>query len=172
MNQHQQDSSSDNPTDRRGAKIAFVGIGRMGSRLSRRLQDAGYTLTIYDKDPTQMLELAHRGAKVASTARAAADAADLVLSMVNDGRSLREVAGGGEGILRAETPPHVYIDMTTVDPESSAYVAELAESSCVSYLRAAVSGSTTLAETGDLTILVSGNASTFERHLPLLKLFG
>src|SRR5580704_2958286 len=79
--------------------IAFLGLGIMGIAMARRLLDAGFPLTVFNRSPDKARDLAAKGAQVAPTAREAAAAADIVIGMVTDDDASRHLWLGEKGAL-------------------------------------------------------------------------
>jgi 3-hydroxyisobutyrate dehydrogenase-like beta-hydroxyacid dehydrogenase len=98
------------------AQIGFVGLGTMGSRIARRLIDAGHALTGYNRTPARAQPLLDAGMRWADTPRAVAEVAEIVFSMVTDTAAARAVAHGDDGILAGLSPGKVYVEMSTIDP--------------------------------------------------------
>lgn len=151
-----------------GLRIGFIGIGRMGTPIGRRLIDAGATLTVVDTDPARARAL---NCAVADSPAALCAEADVIFSMVPDDNVLRVVALGADGLAGALTPGHVFIDMSTVAPGTSAEVAEGLATTGAAYLRCPVSGSTATAEAGALAVFASGPAEALEKARPALDAF-
>lgn len=152
-----------------GTRIGWIGAGKMGGPMSRRVADAGADVTVYD--PVAENAQAAGGRAVGSGIEAVADA-EIVVSMIPNDAILRDVALGDGGILSAMQPGTIYVDMSTVAPETSLEVAAAAEAAQVGYLRAPVSGSTILAEAGNLTIMVSGPREAADRCDALFDTLG
>jgi 3-hydroxyisobutyrate dehydrogenase-like beta-hydroxyacid dehydrogenase len=137
-------------------RIGVLGMGNMGSLMAGRLVSAGFDTWVTNRTRERAESLLGKGAHWADSADALADQVELLITMVADDAALLEVTTGADGILTRARPGLVYADMSTVSPAASAVVAGAAESVGVGYLRAPVSGSTTLAESGTLGILASG----------------
>ncbi|MFT5182578.1 MAG: 3-hydroxyisobutyrate dehydrogenase-like beta-hydroxyacid dehydrogenase, partial [Alphaproteobacteria bacterium] len=150
-----------------GTKIGWVGTGNMGSPMSRCLVGAGASVAVFDPAAGNMAAAIAAGARAGASNHDVAADAEFVFSMIPDDDVLRAVALGEGGVLSAMQPGAVYVDMSTVSPEVSAEVAVAADRAGIAYLRAPVSGSTILAEAGNLTIMVSGPGPAYERCEPL-----
>jgi 3-hydroxyisobutyrate dehydrogenase-like beta-hydroxyacid dehydrogenase len=155
-----------------GWKIGWIGVGRMGTPLCRRLLDAGATLSVTDTDPARIAPLAEAGARPHATAAAMAEEADILLSMVPNDAALLAVTLGPGGVAEAIRPGQVFIDLSTVSPATSARVAEALAARGADYLRCPVSGSTATAAAGALTIFASGPDAALDRCAPLLGVLG
>jgi 3-hydroxyisobutyrate dehydrogenase-like beta-hydroxyacid dehydrogenase len=154
------------------ANIGFVGLGVMGSRMVKRLLDAGLTVTGYNRTKAKAQWLLDAGMKWAETPRAVAAAADTTLSMVTNTQALQAVTGGPDGILAGLSAGKVYIDMSTVSPSASRELAHQVEDKGARMLDAPVSGSVSTLEEGKLSIMVGGKRDTFERARPILEAIG
>ncbi len=155
-----------------GWKLGWIGAGRMGTPLCRRLLDAGATLFVTDTDPARVAHLAAEGARPAATAAALAEESDFILSMVPNDMALLSVVTGPGGVAEEIRPGQVFIDLSTVSPDTSSHVAEAMAARGADYLRCPVSGSTSTAEAGALTIFASGPEGTLDRCAPLLGVLG
>ena len=92
----------------------------------------------------------------------------MVLCNLTDGAALKQVVQGPGGVLNADPLPRMLVDFATIAPSESAEIAGVLESSGVAFLRAPVSGTTTVAEAGLLTLIVSGEQAVFEAAVPVL----
>lgn len=153
-------------------KIGFIGLGKMGNPMSRRIIDAGYSLRVFDIVEGKVKELVAHGAQAADSPRALATNADAIISMIPDDAVLEAVSSGPNGMLQGAKAATVYIDMSTVSPVASGRVAEEAEKKGIRYLRAPVSGSTALAAAGNLTILASGPKDAYDKCADILGAMG
>jgi 3-hydroxyisobutyrate dehydrogenase-like beta-hydroxyacid dehydrogenase len=147
------------------AKVAVVGLGAMGSRIARRLLDAGHELTVWNR--TRATAEAF-GAPVADSPADAASRADVVITMVTDPAALAAVTEGPEGVAAGAGAATV-IDMSTVGP---AAVERLAAALKTELLDAPVLGSLSEAEEGTLSIFVGGEQAVFVRLRELLDVLG
>ncbi len=154
------------------ANLGFVGLGVMGSRMVKRLLDAGHTVTGYNRTKSKAQWLIDLGMKWADTPRAAAQASDIVFSMVTNTAALHAIAEGEDGILAGLSRGKVYIDMSTVSPAASRELARRIAEKGASMLDAPVSGSVITLEQGNLSIMVGGDKETFERVKPILQDIG
>jgi 3-hydroxyisobutyrate dehydrogenase-like beta-hydroxyacid dehydrogenase len=154
------------------ANVGFVGLGVMGSRMVKRLLEAGHAVTGYNRTKSKAQWLVDAGMKWADTPRAAAQAGDFVFSMVTNTEALQAVTTGADGILAGLSANKIYIDMSTVSPSTSRELAKQVESKGAQMLDAPVSGSVITLEEGKLSIMVGGNRSALERARPILEAIG
>jgi 3-hydroxyisobutyrate dehydrogenase-like beta-hydroxyacid dehydrogenase len=150
------------------ANLGFIGLGVMGSRMVKRLLDAGHQVTGYNRTKSKAAWLLEAGMQWADTPGAAAAAADITLSMVTNTDALRSVVEGAHGLLAGLGAGKVYVDMSTVSPIYSHELAQQVEQRGAAMLDAPVSGSVITLEEGKLSIMVGGDPAVFERVKPIL----
>ncbi|MFF9641497.1 NAD(P)-dependent oxidoreductase [Kitasatospora aureofaciens] len=144
-------------------KIAFLGLGRMGQPMARRLAAAGYPLTVWNRSPGRTDGLT----EAASPAEAVAGA-DVVVTMLSDPQAAAEVAGR---FTPALAPGTLWIDMSSIGPQAVAGLrAQLPDG--VAMVDAPVVGSVGPATTGDLGIFAGGEDADLERAAPVLAHLG
>ncbi len=160
-----------NPLPESHHTVGWIGVGAMGLPLCKRLLDAGYCVLVYDRMAERMSQAVSAGATAARSIQAVAAQCDLLFSMVYDDAAFDAVVTGVEGVLAGIRPGSLYVDLSTVSPQVSKEMAELLVRNGVRYLRAPVSGSVGLAESGDLTVLASGQRQDLQACLPVLKRF-
>ncbi len=153
-------------------QLAFVGLGAMGSRVAKRLLDAGYPVMGYNRTRARAEVLVSAGMGWAGSPRAAAGAADVVFSMVTDDAALEAIAEGPDGVLAGLAPEKIWVDMSTVSPAASRAVAARAAAQGAQMLDAPVSGGPMTVEQGNLAIMVAGDQAAFRRVEPLLLAIG
>jgi len=154
------------------AVLGFVGLGTMGSRLARRLLDAGHTVHGYNRSAGKARALEGAGLKLAPTPRSAADGAEAVFSMVSDDAALRAVAFGHDGILAGLGRGAVFVEMSTVSPAITRELGDAVTARGASMLDAPMSGSAISVEQGVASIMVGGEAAALERVRPYLAVMG
>jgi 3-hydroxyisobutyrate dehydrogenase-like beta-hydroxyacid dehydrogenase len=151
------------------SKIAFLGLGAMGSRMATNLVKAGHDVTVWNRDVAKAEVFSQLGASKADTPGAAASGADFVFSMVTDDVAARTTwLDRSSGALQALRPGSIAIECSTVTP---AWIHELgiaAAAQGVALLDAPVAGSRPQAEAGQLVFMVGGDAPAFARAEPVL----
>ena len=154
------------------AKVAWIGLGAMGSRMAMRLVDAGHEVTVWNRSPHRAESLTRRDTvRVAASAAEAAAKAEVVALMVSHPAAIAEVVHGPEGVAAAIRPGSTLIDFSTVGPAAVATIrAELPPE--VAVLDAPVLGSIAEAEAGTLKLLIGGAAEDLDRCRPLLSPLG
>ncbi len=149
-----------------------MGLGVMGSRMVKRLLEAGRRVVGYNRTRAKAEWLLELGMEWADSPRAVAEQSDVVFSMVADTKALQAVTEGPEGILAGLGPGKVYVDMSTVSPAASRALAERVRQRGAQMLDAPVSGSVVTLEEGRLSIMVGGDRDAFERVRPVLQDIG
>jgi 3-hydroxyisobutyrate dehydrogenase-like beta-hydroxyacid dehydrogenase len=154
------------------AKLGFVGLGEMGSRIARRLLDAGHQVTGYNRTRAKCRDLLESGMRWGDSPRVVALEADIIFSMVTDDAALRAIAEGPQGILSALDPSKVYCDMSTVSPATSRAIAAQVAERGAQMLDIPISGAQITVEEGKATMMAGGDLDTFERIKPILLAIG
>jgi 3-hydroxyisobutyrate dehydrogenase-like beta-hydroxyacid dehydrogenase len=144
----------------------------MGGRVTKRLLDAGHTVTGYNRTRTKAQWLIDAGMQWAETPRQVAEAADVVFSMVTNTAALQQVTDGPNGLLAGLGPGKIYCDMSTVSPAFSSALAERVAATGAQMLDVPVSGSVITLEQGNLSLMVGGDEATFEQIKPILLHIG
>ncbi len=150
------------------ANLGYIGLGAMGGRVTKRLLDAGYTVTGYNRTKSKAQWLLNAGMQWADSPRAVAESADVIFTMVANTNALHEVLTGSDGILDGLGPGKIYIDMSTVSPNASRKLAERVASKGARMLDVPVSGSVITLEQGNLSLMVGGEEAIFEQVKPIL----
>ncbi|WP_096225366.1 NAD(P)-dependent oxidoreductase [Geobacillus sp. FJAT-46040] len=153
-------------------RVGFIGLGVMGSRMARRLLEAGFNVTVYNRTTEKAVPLVNLDARQAATVAELAGEADIICTCLSMPDDVIEVYTGEGGVLSAAHPGTICLDFTTVGPKTSRFVARRADEHGVAYLDAPVSGGPEGAEQGALTIMVGGAKEAWERVRPLLRVLG
>jgi 3-hydroxyisobutyrate dehydrogenase len=155
-----------------GARLGWVGTGRMGAALASRLLEAGHDLAVYNRTRAKAEPLAALGATIVDSPADLADR-DIVFTMVGGPSDFREVVLGPAGVLsRADARPRMIVDSTTISPSASAEVRDEAGDLGTALLAAPVSGNPKVVAAGLLTIVVSGPEDAWHEARPYLELLG
>jgi len=150
-------------------KIAFLGLGLMGSGMAGRLLNAGYPLAVYNRTPEKAGPLVAQGARVGHTPAEAVSDAEIVLSMLADDDVCRHVWLGKDGALAAVAPGAVLIECSTVTPDWIKELDRAARARNLNLIDAPVTGSRVQAGSGQLLFLAGGDAEVLERVTPVLE---
>src|SRR5271154_4853014 len=154
------------------AKLGFVGLGHMGGNMAARLLAAGYTVYGEAKSRESAKQLIDEGLGWGESARAVAQAADVVFTSLPDDHVIEEVAEGTDGLLAGLGPEKIWVDMSTVSPRVSRKLAAKATERGATMLDAPVSGSVPQVQSGTLTIMVGGDEHAYARAEPVLRQLG
>ncbi|HEY7449368.1 MAG TPA: NAD(P)-dependent oxidoreductase [Vicinamibacterales bacterium] len=150
------------------ANLGYVGLGAMGGRMALRLIEKGHTVTGYNRTKSKAQWLIDKGLKWADSPRAVCQAADVTFVMVTNSAAVEDVAYGADGLLAGMGAGKVLIDMSTVAPAVSRALAAKVREKGAEMVDAPVSGSVSTLEQGKLSVMVGGNAATFQRVKPIL----
>ena len=153
------------------SSVGFIGLGAMGSRMARRLVDAGYDVVVWNRSPERTRELVDAGASAADSAADAARRTELVLVMVADPPALEAVTDRPEGLAAGAGEATLVINMSTVGPAAVRRLDERLPPE-TALLDAPVLGSLPEAEGGTLTIFAGGDERELERARPVLEALG
>lgn len=153
-------------------RVGFIGLGRMGSGIARRLRAAGYAMTVHDCNDAAAAGLVEQGAVWAGSPADVAAAADVVFSSLPGPAEIRAVTLGPRGLLDAARPGLAWFDLSTNAPTLVAELGHRCAERGVDYLDAPVSGGPAGAASGRLAVWVGGSHEVFERCAPLLRVLG
>ena len=151
--------------------LGFVGVGRMGGRMCRRLIEAGYTLTVYDTSEDSVKAMTALGARRAESPAAVASAAEIVLASLPTPPVVQAVALGPKGIVEG-TKVKIFVDVSTTGSTYAKRVAEGLAAKGITAVDAPVSGGIAGAERGTVAVMVSCNDAIFETVKPALDVIG
>ena len=152
-------------------KIGFVGLGIMGAPMAGQLIKAGHSLFVHTRGKVPEA-IASSSATPCTSARAAAERADIVITMVPDTPDVEAVLFGETGIAAGLSPGKVVVDMSSISPiATKAFALKINALGC-DYLDAPVSGGEVGARNATLTIMVGGPEAVFERVRPLFESMG
>lgn len=155
------------------ARIAFLGLGAMGSRMAARLLAAGHALTVWNRSPEAARALVQGGARLAASPADAAKGADFVIAMLRDDEaSLQVWCDPVLGAFNTMSSDAIAIESSTLSPEGLRRLGEAADARGIALLEAPVSGSRPAAEAGKLVYLVGGEAALLARAESVLGVMG
>jgi 3-hydroxyisobutyrate dehydrogenase len=155
-----------------GKRVGFIGLGVMGRPMALNLVAAGHALTVFDLDDAPVQALVEAGAERAASARDAAERSEVVVTMLPASRHVESAMLGPDGVVSGLRPGATVIDMSTIDPGTTRRVAAAVEAKGGKLLDAPVSGSSTGAAEGTLTIMVGGPEAALEEQRDLLEVMG
>src|SRR5690242_19515461 len=151
--------------------LGFVGVGRMGGRMCRRLMEAGFALTVYDTSEDSAREMVALGARRADSPAAVASAAEIVLASLPTPPIVQAVALGPKGIIEG-AKVKIFVDVSTTGSTYAKRVAEGLAAKGITVVDAPVSGGIAGAERGTVAVMVSCNDATFATVKPVLDVIG
>jgi 3-hydroxyisobutyrate dehydrogenase-like beta-hydroxyacid dehydrogenase len=154
-------------------RLAFLGLGIMGSRMAANLARAGFELTVWNRTTsTAEAFCSEHQAQLARTPAEAAAEASTVITMVVDGDQVRAVLLGGDGAATQARPGTVFIDCSTIGPAATREIGADLEQRGMTLIDAPVTGSSPKAQDGTLTFMVGSSDQDFERIGPVLRAMG
>lgn len=154
------------------AKVGYIGLGIMGGSIVRNLIRAGHELIIHNRSQEKVQTLVMQGAQAAPHPRAVAEQVEFVFTNLPDSPDVEQVVLGENGIIEGAHPGLLYIDNSTIKPETARMLAERLAAAGVDALDAPVSGGDIGARDGTLTIMVGGSQAAYERAVPLFQAMG
>jgi len=153
-------------------KIAFIGLGDMGTPMATNLLNRGYPLTAYDILTERISRLASRGARAAASPEEASREADVVITMLPTSLQVEKAILGPSGVRDGIPEGATAIDFSSVDPKLADRVSDALMSRKAQYLDAAVSGVPPRAAAGELTIAIGGDEELVNAHRDILEVLG
>jgi 3-hydroxyisobutyrate dehydrogenase len=149
-------------------KIGFVGVGRMGANMARRLKECGYEITAISDANTQAAQaLAQElGSQVVPELKQVTRSADVIFTVVTDDRAMKQIFNGG---LLSRSRGKLFINCATITPEVHVWVEAKAEKAGAQTLEACMASSIPQARQGALYLMCGGKQETFERAKPILE---
>jgi 3-hydroxyisobutyrate dehydrogenase-like beta-hydroxyacid dehydrogenase len=153
------------------SECGFIGLGRMGGAMARRLIEAGHRVVAFDVSESARNALEAHGADIASSARAVTDSAPLVFLSLPSPEIVVDTMLGAQGAIAGDRL-EVCVDLSTSGPKAAIKLATGLAERDIASLEAPVSGGIKGAREGTLALMVSGPTPAWERARPLLEIFG
>ena len=154
-------------------RVGYIGLGIMGSAIARNLMKAGYSLVVHNRSQAIVRQLVEEGAIAADSPKAVAEQVDVIFTNLPDSPDVEKVALDPEtGILAGAHEGLIFIDNSTIKPETARLIANKLGSVGVFALDAPVSGGDIGAKNATLTIMVGGDEQAFQRAVPLFTAMG
>ena len=151
------------------ARVGFIGLGAMGSRMAGNLQRSGCDLVVYNRTRDKAASLVSKGASWADTPAAVAEQAEIVFTMLAHPAAVEEAALGQDGFLYRLQPQALWVDCSTVNPSFSREMASEAQARKMRFLDAPVAGSREPAARGELVFFVGGDPQCAARQILSLR---
>lgn len=153
-------------------KIAFIGLGNMGSPMALNLLKKGYAVSVFDLVQATMDSLEQEGATQANSALEVVNNADVVISMLPAGKHVKSLYIGENGLISQLKADTLVIDSSTIDASTSKAVANKLAERGIHFIDAPVSGGVGGAAAGTLTFIVGGEEQDYATALPILQAMG
>src|SRR5512140_3219513 len=147
--------------------IGFIGLGIMGRPMNQNLNKAGYPLVVYDLNKESVKEIVGIGAKEGAGSAQVAGSGDIIITMLPDSPDVEKAYLGPGGVLEGVKTGTILVDMSSISPTTAIKVAKEAEKKGCKMLDAPVSGGDVGAKNATLSIMVGGDAETFEKVRPV-----
>ena len=153
-------------------KIGFIGLGIMGQGMARNLLNAGFDLRVWNRTASRVDELAAAGAKTATSPADLASSCGIIIICVSDTPDVEEVILSQHGVIQGAIPGTLVIDMSTISPKKTKYIAVQLSENEVHMLDAPISGGSEGAAQGTLSIMVGGQKEQVARAMPYFQAMG
>ena len=150
-------------------KVGFIGLGAMGGPMARNLIKADVPLVVHDIDAAKTAKL---NAEVASSAKEVASRSERTILIVETTEQAQSVIAGSEGIIHGAKAGHIVICMSTIDPFAARALAEQLAAKGIAMIDAPVSGGTGRAQSGELSVIVGGDAAVIAKCQDLFAIMG
>jgi 3-hydroxyisobutyrate dehydrogenase len=149
--------------------VGLIGIGRMGSAIGERLIDLGHHLIVWNRTPEKANQLLERGAGLAPSPAAVAHASEITLTILTDAKAIETVYDGPDGLLSGDIVGKLFVDMSTVAPETIRALAARVDAKKAALLECPVGGTVGPAREGKLLGMAGGSGADFARARPVLE---
>jgi 3-hydroxyisobutyrate dehydrogenase-like beta-hydroxyacid dehydrogenase len=155
----------------KGSKIGWIGAGRMGFEMARRLAKGGCDIAVWNRTRAKAEPLAKDGAKIVDSLRDLAGC-DIVFCMVSTYDDVKEVIAGPKGLLSGTAKPRMVVECSSISLDGSADLRKTLSAKGVELLSAPVSGNAKVIKAGKLTFVVSGPKAAYDQAAPYLAMMG
>ncbi|MGK0296208.1 MAG: 3-hydroxyisobutyrate dehydrogenase [Ulvibacter sp.] len=153
-------------------KLGWIGLGNMGNPMVKNLLNAGFEVAVHNRTKEKEAQSIDAGATSANSLQELMENCDVVLTMLSDDAAVKEIFEGPSGLLNRESPGKIIINMSTVSPATSRYLATNCSKREVTFIDAPVSGSVKPAQDGTLVILVGSTIESYEKVKPIFDVLG
>lgn len=150
------------------SRIGWIGLGRMGEAMVKRLTHAGHGVTVWNRTAAKAEPLVGYGATIAASKQELASC-DVVFTMISTTDDLKQVLFAQDGLVSGPARPKLVVDSSSISQEGSAEIRDRLEAMGVGYLCAPVSGNAKVAKAGKLLIVASGPRAFYEQTHPYLQ---
>ncbi|MGF9905580.1 NAD(P)-dependent oxidoreductase [Brevibacillus porteri] len=152
--------------------IGWIGLGNMGIPMASNLLAAGYDVRVWNRTPGKAAPLVALGAKETANLSELVAQSDVLFTMVSDDDAVKAIYTGSDGLLSLPVQGKLAVDMSTISPDTSRFLAEQSKQAGLRFLDAPVSGSVGPAKEGKLVIMVGGEQADYEVAKPMLDKLG
>jgi 3-hydroxyisobutyrate dehydrogenase len=153
-------------------RVAFLGMGLMGTRMSRNLLKAGFGVHVYNRTMSKTQSVVDAGGVAFETPQQACSGVDAVISCVTDSPDVEQVLFGKNGAVLGASTGTLFVDMSTISPQVSEQIGERLTKQGFRFIEAPVTGGTIGAHNGTLSILVGGSAEDFQSAVKYFEVMG
>lgn len=153
-------------------KVAFIGLGIMGSRMAHNLLKADVDVTVFNRSQEPVQELVQAGAKAGTSYQDTVQDADILITMLSKPEAVQEVVLGEEGALYAMKKGSLWVDSSTVNPSFAQSSLAVAQQKGIRYMDAPVAGTKPHAQNGELVFFVGGATDDLAEVEPLMNHMG
>jgi 3-hydroxyisobutyrate dehydrogenase len=153
-------------------KVAFIGLGTMGTPMARNILSAGFPLTIHNRTREREIPLAEAGATRAANPCEAARGAEVIITCVSDTPDVEAVILGDKGVIQGAAPGAIVVDMSTISPSATRRMAAALNAQGVRMIDAPVSGGSEGAQKATLSIMIGGEPEDVNRAMPIFAAMG
>jgi 3-hydroxyisobutyrate dehydrogenase len=150
-------------------QIGIAGIGKMGAAIAQRLIEVGHTVTVWNRSADKLKPLAAAGAALAATPAELADKSEVVITILTDAAAIDAVYGGPSGLLAGDVHGKLFIEMSTVRPQTELALAAKVRAKDAAIVECPVGGSTSPARQGKLIGLMGAEPADAARARPILE---
>jgi 3-hydroxyisobutyrate dehydrogenase len=148
-------------------KLGYLGLGMMGFPMTRRLINAGYDVTVWNRSSGKAAALVEAGATLAAHPRDVAAAANIIFMCLTDAAAVEEVVFGPDGLASAAGSAKLVVDFSSIHPDAARSIAaRLKAANGMGWIDAPVSGGSKGAEEGTLAVMAGGDAAEIEKVKP------
>ena len=151
------------------ARLGFIGLGIMGSRLTKRLHAAGWNIRAWNRSPATAREFSQSGIPVARSIVDLVEGSDVILSSLANDAAVDSVYRDDAGVFSSAMPGTIILEMSTISPSLSQLLHREASVRNLRLVDLAISGSAPAVEAGAVTLLAGGERDTFEQCRPIYE---
>jgi 3-hydroxyisobutyrate dehydrogenase len=149
-------------------QLGIAGIGKMGAPIAQRLIEVGHQLTVWNRSPDKARPLAKLGAAIAASPKEIAEKSEAVITILTNAAAIDQVYGGASGLLAGDVQGKLFIEMSTVEPDTEKTLAEKVRARGAALVECPVGGSTGPARQGKLIGLMGAESADAARARPIL----